>query len=155
MSILNNITAAGCRRILMLAMMVLSAVFLCAFRADAAGRVSGLRIGQGIGSVRIVFDADAEFDYNVFLLDGPKRLVVDTKNVYVGKALEKTKDKNNLVGRVRVGDIHDGKTRIVFDLLKPVVLYFSFMVFMKPALMSGINFSVPVFFAKPRRTISA
>lgn len=93
MSILNNITAAGCRRILMLAMMVLSAVFLCAFRADAAGRVSGLRIGQGIGSVRIVFDADAEFDYNVFLLDGPKRLVVDTKNVYVGKALEKTKDK--------------------------------------------------------------
>lgn len=54
------------RRILMLAMMVLSAVFLCAFRADAAGRVSGLRIGQGIGSVRIVFDADAEFDYNVF-----------------------------------------------------------------------------------------
>ena len=82
MSILNNITAAGCRRILMLAMMVLSAVFLCAFRADAAGRVSGLRIGQGIGSVRIVFDADAEFDYNVFLLDGPQRLVVDTKNVF-------------------------------------------------------------------------
>ena len=127
MSILNNITAAGCRRILMLAMMVLSAVFLCAFRADAAGRVSGLRIGQGIGSVRIVFDADAEFDYNVFLLDGPKRLVVDTKNVYVGKALEKTKDKNNLVGRVRVGDIHDGKTRIVFDLLKPVVVKKVFM----------------------------
>lgn len=127
MSILNNITATGCRRILMLAMMVLSAVFLCAFRADAAGRVSGLRIGQGIGSVRIVFDADAEFDYNVFLLDGPKRLVVDTKNVYVGKALEKTKDKNNLVGRVRVGDIHDGKTRIVFDLLKPVVVKKVFM----------------------------
>ena len=59
MSMLNNITAAGCRRILMLAMMALSAVFLCAFRVDAAGRVSGLRIGQGIGSVRIVFDADA------------------------------------------------------------------------------------------------
>ena len=53
--------------------------------------------------------------------------MVDTKNVYVGKALEKTKDKNNLVGRVRVGDIHDGKTRIVFDLLKPVVVKKVFM----------------------------
>ncbi len=93
----------------------------------AAGRISGLRIGQGISSVRIVFDADSEFDYNVFLLDAPKRLVVDTKNVYVGKALEKTKDKNNLVGQVRVGDIRDGQTRIVFDLLKPVIVKKVFM----------------------------
>ncbi len=120
--------AAVCRcQMLKLTTIVLSAVFLCVCHAHAAGRVSGLRIGQGIGSVRIVFDADAEFDYNVFLLDAPKRLVVDTQNVYVGKALEKTKDKNNLVGRVRVGDIQDGKTRIVFDLLKPVVVRKVFM----------------------------
>lgn len=99
----------------------------CPATAKAAGRVSGLRIGQGIGSVRIVFDADAEFDYNVFLLNYPKRLVVDTKNVYIGKALEKTRDKNNLVSRVRVGDIRDGKTRVVFDLLKPVVVKRVFM----------------------------
>ena len=32
---------------------------------------------------------DKEFDYNVFLLNSPKRLVVDTKNVYVGKAFSR------------------------------------------------------------------
>ena len=107
---------------------VVAFVLLCmCSQPQAAGRVSGLRIGQGISSVRIVFDADSEFDYNVFLLDSPKRLVVDTKNVYVGKALEKTKDSNNLISRVRVGDIHDSKTRVVFDLLKPVVVKKVFM----------------------------
>lgn len=106
---------------------VVFALLCMCSQSRAAGRVSGLRIGQGISSVRIVFDADSEFDYNVFLLDSPKRLVVDTKNVYVGKALEKTKDSNNLISRVRVGDIHDSKTRVVFDLLKPVVVKKVFM----------------------------
>ncbi len=122
----KKISAAFCRVLLSLTLIVSTAVLWCP-SAGAAGRISGLRIGQGIGSVRIVFDADSEFDYNVFLLDGPKRLVVDTKNVYVGKALEKTKDNNNLVGRVRVGDIRDSKTRVVFDLLKPVVVKKVFM----------------------------
>lgn len=110
-----------------LGLLLITATMLYCISAQAAGRVSGLRIGQGISSVRIVFDSDSEFDYNVFLLDAPKRLVVDTKNVYVGKALEKTKDKNNLVGQVRVGDIQDGQTRIVFDLLKPVIVKKVFM----------------------------
>ena len=92
---------------------VLCLVALCSREAQAAGRIR--------------FDADAEFDYNVFLLNYPKRLVVDTKNVYIGTALEKTRDKNNLISRVRVGDILDGKTRVVFDLLKPVVIKKVFM----------------------------
>ncbi len=45
-----------------------------------AGNVHALRIGQGVGSVRLVFDADSKFDYNVFLLTSPKRLVVDIKD---------------------------------------------------------------------------
>lgn len=125
MKVVKEKLKAYCCRLSALLLFV-TAQFCCT-QADAAGRVSGLRIGQGISSVRIVFDADSEFDYNVFLLDAPKRLVVDTKNVYVGKALEKTKDRNNLVGQVRVGDIRDGQTRIVFDLLKPVVVKKVFM----------------------------
>ncbi len=116
-----------CRVILSFLLIVFAVMMLSCHVSEAAGRISGLRIGQGVSSVRIVFDADKEFDYNVFLLNSPKRLVVDTKNVYVGKALEKTKDKNNLISQVRVGDIYDGKTRIVFDLLKPVVVKKVFM----------------------------
>lgn len=100
----------------------------CAFSAEArSGEISGLRIGQGIGSVRVVFDATSKFDYNVFLLDGPKRLVIDTWGITVPKSLEKTKDKNNLVGQVRVGQLDNSGSRIVFDLQKPVVIKKAFM----------------------------
>lgn len=92
-----------------------------------SAEISGLRIGQGIGSVRVVFDATSSFDYNVFLLDNPKRLVIDTDEISVPKSLEKTKDKNNLVGQVRVGKIDSSKNRIVFDLQKPVIIKKVFM----------------------------
>lgn len=100
----------------------------CSFSAEAfSAEITGLRIGQGIGSVRVVFDATSSFDYNVFLLDGPKRLVIDTSGIEVPKSLEKTKDKNNLVGQVRVGRLDDSGNRIVFDLQKPVVIKKAFM----------------------------
>lgn len=100
----------------------------CLFSAEAvSGEITGLRIGQGVSSVRVVFDASSEFDYNAFLLDNPKRLVIDVAGAEVPKSLEKTKDRNNLVGQVRVGNLDDSRNRIVFDLLKPVVIKKAFM----------------------------
>lgn len=100
----------------------------CLFSAEAvSGEITGLRIGQGVSSVRVVFDASSEFDYNAFLLDNPKRLVIDVAGAEVPKSLEKTKDQNNLVGQVRVGNLDDSRNRIVFDLLKPVVIKKAFM----------------------------
>ncbi len=100
----------------------------CLLSAEAfSGEITGLRIGQGVSSVRVVFDATSEFDYNAFLLDGPRRLVIDVAGCEVPKSLEKTKDQNNLVGQVRVGKLNDSRNRIVFDLLKPVVIKKAFM----------------------------
>ena len=87
-----------------------------------AGEIENLRFGQGISNVRVVFDATDDFAYKVFLLDNPKRLVVDVTEISVSSQIQKKKDKNNLVGQVRVGRIDDGKNRIVFDLQKPVVI---------------------------------
>ena len=42
-----------------------------------AGNITNMRIGQQVGSVRIVFEANSSFDYKAFLLNDPKRLVVD------------------------------------------------------------------------------
>ncbi|MBR1649255.1 MAG: N-acetylmuramoyl-L-alanine amidase [Alphaproteobacteria bacterium] len=102
---------------------------MCAMfcRHAHAGEINRLRLGQTNGTVRIVFDATSEFDYNVFLLDNPKRLVVDTENISVAKSLERTKDKSSVVGQVRVGKIDNFKNRIVFDLQKPVVIKKAFM----------------------------
>ncbi len=89
--------------------------------------ITSMRIGQGVGSIRIVFDADREFDYKVFLLDNPKRLVVDTQNINISSKLEKYQDKNNLVSKVRLGEAGVEGVRMVFDLYKPAVIKKVFM----------------------------
>lgn len=85
--------------------------------------VSSMRIGQGIGTVRIVFDADSQFNYKVFLLGDPRRMVVDTQNVSVSSKIEKNIEANSFISQVRVG----ANGRIVFDLQKPVVVKKVFM----------------------------
>ena len=106
-------------------LMVCSGLF---FSANAfAGNISALRIGQGVGSVRLVFDADSKFDYNVFLLSNPKRLVVDVKDSNVRSQIERNVDKNNVLSNIRVGKTPDGDARIAFDLKQPAIVKKVFM----------------------------
>ena len=95
---------------------------LCFVDITNAAQISNLRIGQGIGSVRIVFDADSKFNYKVFLLTSPKRLVVDTQNITVNPKIEAQKESNSFVSQIRLGTAGVDGTRIVFDLQKPVVI---------------------------------
>ena len=57
---------------------ILLTVFVLFAQNAYAAKITGLRIGQGVGNVRIVFDADSKFDYKVFTLSSPNRLVIDT-----------------------------------------------------------------------------
>ncbi len=108
-------------------LLVPAALLLCCQNAAQAAQISNLRIGQGIGSVRIVFDADSTFNYKVFLLTEPKRLVVDTQNITVNPKIEKIQEPNSFVTQTRLGSAGVGGTRIVFDLQKPVVIKKVFM----------------------------
>lgn len=101
------------------------AVFLLlgvlAFTANAsAGNITNMRIGQQVGSVRIVFEADEAFDYKAFLLTDPKRLVVDVYDMDIKNTLQS--DQNNIISQTRVGKLNDKDKRVVFDLLKPVFI---------------------------------
>lgn len=108
------------------AAIVLTATVL--FASDCyAAKITGLRIGQGVGSVRVVFDADSKFDYKVFTLSNPNRLVIDTQGIDVSSAVSNNKDDNVFVRNVRVGSTGVSGIRIVFDLLKPVVIKKAFM----------------------------
>lgn len=112
------------------ALMCLALVSLClcyAAPSQAASGISSMRIGQSIGSVRIVFDADKNFEYKAFILNDPMRLVIDTGDINVSPKLEKYNDKNNLVSQTRLGKIDGESTRIVFDLQKPAVIKKAFM----------------------------
>lgn len=85
-----------------------------------AGNITNMRIGQQVGSVRIVFEADESFDYKAFLLTDPKRLVVDVYDMDIKNTLQS--DKNNIISQTRVGKLDGNNKRVVFDLLKPVFI---------------------------------
>lgn len=103
----------------------LCTAFMCvANLANAASGISSFRIGQGVGNVRLVFDADKKFDYKVFLLDNPNRLVIDAQNITISPNIEKGIGVNSFISNARLST--DGK-RVVFDLLKPVTIKKAFM----------------------------
>ena len=107
--------------------MVLLISLLCGAGKAQADEISALRIGQGVGSVRIVFDADSKFEYKAFLLGSPSRLVIDTYGVDVNPDIEHQITKNNLIKSGRIGTIESDGRRIVFDLAKPSIIKKAFM----------------------------
>ena len=111
-----------------------------------AATISNMRIGQQIGSVRIVFDADKKFDYDVFLLSSPKRLVVDAHGSEIKKALNA--DNNNIIASTRIGKLNEQDKRVVFDLKKPVLIKQAFM--LEPQKNTNWRFVVDLVVASER-----
>lgn len=143
----KDICAAIGRVLLKLTPLVVCTFFLLFSSSAGAGTVSALRIGQGVGSVRIVLDADKKFEYKAFLLSEPSRLVVDVYGINVSNSLEKNVARNNIVASSRVGNIDGGK-RIVFDLAKPAVIKKAFM--LAPQSSFGWRFVVDISIASQR-----
>lgn len=111
-----------------LAVATMFAICCFVFASDAfAGRITNLRIGQGSGNVRLVFEADSDINYNVFTLSEPNRLVVDVKGVDVAQAVSNNKDENVFVENIRVGSSGVNGIRIAFDLKQPVLVKKAFV----------------------------
>lgn len=123
-------------------------VLIMMISSVSAGQIKSMRIGQGIGSVRIVFDADSEFEYKAFLLSAPSRLVVDVYDVNVNQNIERQISKNNLISSTRLGVLGENGKRIVFDLEKPVVIKKAFM--LAPQSNFGWRFVVDIAIASER-----
>ncbi len=88
------------------------AIFIL-FSASANAQVTALRLGQGAGTMRLVFDMKNNIDYKAFLLKEPNRLVIDLYNSYFKKDIANKLEGNNFINNPRVSS--DGK-RIAFDL---------------------------------------
>jgi N-acetylmuramoyl-L-alanine amidase len=105
------------------------AFFLCFFiglsNAFAITTVRDLRIGNQSNGARIVFDLDKAVNYRVFVLDSPKRLVID---------LDDTEIKNNfpapvnqVVEKTRVGKLDGNNKRVVLDLKRAATVSKAFI----------------------------
>ena len=92
------------------------------------------------------------FDYKAFILNNPKRLVIDTFDINVSPRLENYRDKNNLVDKTRLGSVGTDGTRIVFDLKKPAIIKKAFM--LPPQSTFGWRFVVDVALASEREFAS-
>ena len=122
-------------------------VFCCfASKQTCAATIKNMRVGQQVSSVRIVFDADQKFDYQVFLLSDPKRLVVDALSTKVSKNLQVS--KNGIISATRIGELNKTDTRVVFDLKKPVLIKQAFM--LPPSQNNNWRFVVDLVVASER-----
>ncbi len=105
-----------------------------------AGQITGLRIGQGAGNARLVFDASARFDYKIFTLSSPNRLVIDTQNIDIASSVVKSLGDNAFLKDVRTGSTGVSGVRVVFDLKRPAVVKKAFM--LPP--QSGFNWRLAI-----------
>ena len=123
------------------AMLALSYLLICGRAEAATATIQSLRIGQNSGGIRIVFDTNAKFGYNVFLLSGPRRLVVDFDNVTLSSKVEKSLTANNVLENPRIGrNVDTGAARLAFDLKQPAIIKKAFM--LPPQINFGWRFVI-------------
>ena len=104
---------------------LLCIMFLWTYEAMAAVNIKGMRLGNQPDGARIVFDATGKPNYHVFLLDSPKRVVVDLTDVNIDKLM--TRVSNQVVSGARVGTLSGNDKRVVIDLSKPAVVKKTFV----------------------------
>lgn len=93
--------------------------------AFAAVNVENMRLGEQGDGVRVVFDMDANIEYRTFLLDEPRRVVVDLSNADIERLM--TKVSNRIISKVRVGRMDGNDKRIVMELAAPATLKKAFI----------------------------
>lgn len=100
-------------------------MWLFASTAAAAVNVNDFRIGNQSDGVRVVFDMSQSVNYRVFLLDNPKRLVIDLDNTSINKVFTGT--NNQLISKTRVGKLDGNNKRVVLELARPMIIKKAFM----------------------------
>ena len=113
------------RNLMLTVLFVICGMFF--YASEASAGINSLRVGQGVGSVRLVFDSDQSFDYKVFLLSEPRRLIVDTQNIKVNPKIVNELDSNAFVKNARLGTVGVDDVRIAFDLQKPAIVKKAFL----------------------------
>ncbi len=117
-------------------------VMFCCSQNAVASTIKNLRVGQNNEGFRLVFDADAKFSYKAFLLNEPRRLVVDVYDSQITSNVENFKDKTSFISHVRVGTPTPSSKRIALDINAPVIIKKAFV--LEPQSGFGWRFVIDV-----------
>lgn len=102
------------------------AYIFSAYQAMATTLVQDMRIGNQPDGARVVFDMNQSVNYRVFLLDSPKRVVVDLADSQIERLY--TKAQNQVVAGTRVGKMQGNDKRVVMDLVRSAVVSKAFII---------------------------
>jgi len=95
-------------------------LLLCNLPAFAADDIVATRIWPSPEYTRITVESATLLQYEQMILQNPERIVVDLKNIYLGKALEgltsQVKEEDSIIQSIRVGQFNPKVSRIVIDL---------------------------------------
>jgi N-acetylmuramoyl-L-alanine amidase len=95
-------------------------LLLCNLPAFAADDIVATRIWPSPEYTRITVESATFLQYEQMILQNPERIVVDLKNIYLGKALEdltsQVKEEDPSIQSIRVGQFNPKVSRIVIDL---------------------------------------
>ena len=113
-------------------------LLLAVSQADAAVKVQNMRLGNQADGARVVFDMDKSINYRVFLLDEPRRVVVDLDDADIGQLY--TKISNQVISQTRIGMMSGNDKRVVMELSRPATVKKAFLI----APQSGQNWRLVV-----------
>lgn len=89
------------------------------FGAKIAGmnKITGVRVGQSGGNVRVVVDGTKEIAYRSFSLSNPNRFAIDIQNAWLSPDVPRTiaVEGSPFVNQVRVSQYNETTVRIVVD----------------------------------------
>jgi len=103
---------------------LVSAIMLLVGLSDAmAATVKDIRLGVTAERTRLVLDLQTKADFNIFLLDNPRRVVVDLPSM---DWPDKQPKADGLVKKLRFGQFTADKSRLVIDANGPVRVAKSF-----------------------------
>ena len=95
------------------------AVACCAGAVHGA-ELEGIRMHQAPDHTRVVFDTSAPVEYRVFMLERPRRVVVDLRDTRLRRGFQTPKAKGDVIERVRRGRRPRGTYRVVLDVAREV-----------------------------------
>ncbi|MDB2522741.1 N-acetylmuramoyl-L-alanine amidase [Alphaproteobacteria bacterium] len=111
-------------RTTLLALTLLSSSLVVAAAESATVAVKDIRFGVTAERTRLVLDLGAKVDFDIFLLDRPRRVVVDLPSL-AWPTDQPTVD--GLVQKIRFGQFTADKSRLVIDAKGPVRVAKSFL----------------------------
>ncbi len=85
-----------------------------------ASVIKDVRMWHAPDHSRIVFDMDTRSKFKVFTLDDPGRVVIDLDRTQLKSKIPGPNATGQFIRQIRLGSPDGDKTRVVFDLQKPV-----------------------------------